>query len=157
MEYNSVRPFTYSHFDTLPGLPNNSVANYSHVNQPLAHPLGANFNEFIFLCRYKPTNRLYMSSKVLLALYGENKLGQNNGGNILLPNESRINDYGNFIGQGIKTNIFAINLDMSYEFYHNYFLDLNALFRQSKTNVIVNQHYLGGGIRINMANVSYDY
>ena len=35
LEYNRVRPFTYSHRD--------SVANYTHYNQPLAHPLGANF------------------------------------------------------------------------------------------------------------------
>ena len=34
-ELNYVRPFTYSHFD--------SVANYSHYNQPLAHPLGREF------------------------------------------------------------------------------------------------------------------
>ncbi len=31
LETNLVRPFTYSHFDT--------VANYTHYNQPLAHPL----------------------------------------------------------------------------------------------------------------------
>lgn len=34
-EMNFVRPFTYSHFD--------SVSNYTHYNQPMAHPLGANF------------------------------------------------------------------------------------------------------------------
>jgi hypothetical protein len=40
-ETNIVRPFTYSHDDT--------VANFSHYNQPLAHPLGANFDEFIVI------------------------------------------------------------------------------------------------------------
>ncbi|MEX0636266.1 MAG: capsule assembly Wzi family protein, partial [Ferruginibacter sp.] len=38
-ETNRVRPFTYSHKDT--------IGNYTHYNQPLAHPLGANFQEFI--------------------------------------------------------------------------------------------------------------
>jgi hypothetical protein len=42
LEYNRVRPFTYSHRD--------SVANYTHYNQPMAHPLGANFSETIGYC-----------------------------------------------------------------------------------------------------------
>jgi hypothetical protein len=46
LEYNVVRPFTYSHSD--------SVANYTHYNQPLAHPLMANFSELIAKVRYQP-------------------------------------------------------------------------------------------------------
>ena len=45
-EMNLVRPFTYSHSD--------SVSNYTHYNQPLAHPLGANFMEAIGSYRYQP-------------------------------------------------------------------------------------------------------
>src|SRR6185503_5104840 len=45
-EHNRVRPFTYSHGDSL--------ANYTHYNQPLAHPLGASFSEFIGIARYQP-------------------------------------------------------------------------------------------------------
>ena len=40
-EYNWVRPYTYSH--------NNTQQNYAHYNQPLAHPLGANFSELLLL------------------------------------------------------------------------------------------------------------
>ena len=36
-EMNMVRPYTYTHYD--------STANYTHYNQPLAHPLGAGFAE----------------------------------------------------------------------------------------------------------------
>ena len=36
-EYNIVRPYTYAH--------HNPSQNYAHYNQPLAHPLGANFDE----------------------------------------------------------------------------------------------------------------
>ncbi len=46
IETNLVRPYTYSHNDT--------VSNYSHYNQPLAHPLGSNFSEFIVIARYQP-------------------------------------------------------------------------------------------------------
>lgn len=44
-EYNNVAPYTYSSTVTL--------QNYSHFNEPLAHPLGANFNEFIGIINYK--------------------------------------------------------------------------------------------------------
>ena len=66
-------------------------------------------------------------------------------------------DYGNKIGQGVSTKVMALNLDASYEFFHNYFIDLNGSLRHTTTDTKVNQSYIGGGIRINIANVTYDY
>ena len=43
---NYVRPYTYSHWNN---------ANYGHYNEELAHPLGANFSENIFM--YRPGNK----------------------------------------------------------------------------------------------------
>ncbi len=43
-EYNSVNPYTYG-----PSVTNQS---YTAFNEPLAHPLGANFNEIVVLGRY---------------------------------------------------------------------------------------------------------
>ena len=42
IELNAVRPYTYSHF-TNDGT--DTLDNFSHYNQPLAHPYGANFIE----------------------------------------------------------------------------------------------------------------
>ena len=39
LEYNGARPYTYAH--------ESSLQSYTHYNQPLAHPLGANFHEFV--------------------------------------------------------------------------------------------------------------
>lgn len=39
IENNIARPFTYSHYSTL--------QNYGHQHQPLAHPFGANFVEYL--------------------------------------------------------------------------------------------------------------
>ena len=157
VEYNAVRPYTYAHRDTLPSLPNYSVANYSHSNQPLAHPLGANFKEVIFVARYKPTDRLYILAKGLFTKYGDDRPGEDWGGNILTPLENREQDYGNVIGQGLKTHVAAFNVDVSYEIFHNYFLDLQGMWRQTQTDVTKDQHYIGGGVRVNIANISYDY
>lgn len=44
-EYNNVSAYTYS--SELP------LQNYSHFNQPLAHPLGANFDEIVGLVNYR--------------------------------------------------------------------------------------------------------
>lgn len=44
-EYNSVRPYAYA--------AENSYQSYSHYNQALAHPLGANFNEAIGFINYR--------------------------------------------------------------------------------------------------------
>lgn len=157
VEYNIVRPYTYAHRDTLDTPNNVSIANYSHVNQPLAHPLGANFKEWIAIVRYKPTNHLYLQSKLLLTNYGDDGIGQNWGGNILLPTGSRQMDYNNVIGQGIATKVFAVNVDVSYELFHNYFIDVYGMWRQTTTDIIQDQHMIGLGIRINMAQVNYDY
>ena len=57
-EINYVRPFTYSHID--------SVANYSHYNQPLAHPLGANFYEIMLNLHYQPIPKLTLNLKYMI-------------------------------------------------------------------------------------------
>ncbi len=50
LEYNRVRPYAYTSED--------SVLHYTHYEQPIAHPLGANFNEFILKFSYR-YNRFY--------------------------------------------------------------------------------------------------
>ena len=40
-EYNQAQPYTYAH--------KHPMQNYTHMNQALAHPLGANFKENIFM------------------------------------------------------------------------------------------------------------
>jgi hypothetical protein len=157
VEYNAVRPYTYAHRDSLPRLGDYSIANYSHSNQPLAHPLGANFKELLFLARYKPYNRWYIQAKVLMTTYGDDRPGENWGSNILSPLQTIQMEYGNTIGQGVSTKVAALNVDISYELFHNYFIDLQGMWRNTTTNISVDQHYIGGGFRVNIANLHYDY
>ncbi len=49
-EYNHVRPYTYAH---------NTLTNYAHNYQALAHPWGANFKEVLFEQQYRK-KRLYV-------------------------------------------------------------------------------------------------
>jgi hypothetical protein len=60
-EYNYVRPYTYAH--------HNPQQNYAHYNQPLAHPLGANFSELLLMANYR-WKRWEVDAKIIFAKYG---------------------------------------------------------------------------------------
>lgn len=156
LEYNTIRPYTFTHRG-MQEVTGYSITNYSHYHQPLAHPLGANFKETILIARYKPHDKIYIQGRWLTTLYGEDGHGENWGGNILLPYENRPQEYGNFTGQGILNTVNAFYLDATYEFRHNYFFDIQAMWRQTTTDVIRNQHYVGGGVRVNISQLHYDY
>lgn len=151
-EFNMARPYTYTHTD--------STASYAHYNQPLAHPLGANFKETILMARYQPIHRLTLEARFLTAEVGEDGTGMNFGNNILLPNVTRLYDYGNVIGQGVGAQINIIGLDVSYQVFHNIFLDLNFFYRKkdSEDNALdITTRYIGGGIRANINRQRWDF
>lgn len=95
-EVNSVRPYTYSH-----GSPQQ---NYAHYNQALAHPLGANFSESVSFLNYH-FNRWFLEAEFLYAYYGKNYMNTNYGGNIFESYYPHPKEYGNKIGQGLKTTL----------------------------------------------------
>ncbi len=144
-EYNSVRPYTYSHID--------GVASYSHYNQALAHPLGANFREWVFVAKYRPIPKLQIEARLINATVGEDIDSTNWGGNILLPNTDRQQDFNNEIAQGIGADINLFGLDLSYQLAHNVFIDFQYFNRKKNSLLDVknqSSNYIGGGIRINI-------
>lgn len=152
VEYNSVRPFTYSSFDSL-----NS---YTHYNQPLAHPRWANFQEVVFLTRYQPLPRLFLTGRLIWSKSGDNPAGENYGANPLLSNDSRVADYGNFTGQGVAATTWFAALDASWQFYHNMYLDLKVLFRgkdSADDRRDLETRLFTFGIRLNMWNRDFDF
>src|SRR6201996_3877051 len=74
VETNIVRPYTYQHDD--------SVSNFSNYNQPLAHPLGANFDEFIAILHYQPAYKWNLEGKIIYYKQGLDSAGINFGSNI---------------------------------------------------------------------------
>jgi hypothetical protein len=109
VEYNSVRPYTYSH-DEL-------NYNFGTNNQPLAHLWGANFREFVGIARF--THKLwYADAKFVIGTKGFDYNTDGNyysyGGDIYRDNDDRVTDYDNSIGQGNTTNVFVGNLQVGY-------------------------------------------
>ncbi len=153
VEYNSVRPYTYTHSGTW-------GASYSHYNQALAHPLGANFRERLGTLRYQPLKSLTLEARYIMAVYGEDLPGENWGKNILLDNTTFEQTYGNKIGQGQRTATHLWGLDLSYEIWHNLNIDLHYLLRKSqieKPATGATDSFFGFGIRWNTAKVKMDF
>jgi hypothetical protein len=154
-EHNRVRPFTYSHRD--------SVANYTHYNQPLAHPLMANFQEFIGIARYQPAPRVLAVAKLIYYQQGRDSSAVSYGSNIFLPNilPYRNSEFGYDIGSGWKTNVLYASFFFSYELRENLFLELNALYRKQETVTApitsVNTSVVTVGLRWNMHRREFDF
>ena len=121
-EGNIVRPFTYSH--------NDSVSNYSNYNQPMADPLGANFDEAIAICRYQPIYKLSLEGKLIYYRQGLDSAGQNFGSNIFLNYETRPRDYAFKVGSGILAQCLNASFLASYEVKENLFVDLSLQYRK---------------------------
>jgi len=152
VEYNIVRPYTYTHRD--------SSASYSHYNQPLAHPLGANFKEVVLKLRYQPMHKLVFDSRILLMNYGEDTAAENWGNNILTTHNSRVQDFNNEIGQGVGAKTMILGLDASYQLFHNFYIDAHFFYRKidSDNDALDNTtNYLGGGFRMNIGQTRMDF
>ncbi|WP_132052965.1 hypothetical protein [Pseudocnuella soli] len=127
VEANRVRPFTYSHDD--------SIANYTHYNQPLAHPIGANFQEVMGVLRYQPIPRLTLNARGMYYFQGRDSSAASFGSNIFLPNSPQFRDgkvYGFNIGSGLRTDVAMALFNVSYELKQNMFLEAGATIRNEK-------------------------
>lgn len=150
-EVNLVRPFSYSHYD--------SVANYTHYNQPMAHPLGANFVEAIGIVRYQPVPKLTTSARLILWKQGVDTANSNVGSDIFKMYTTRSSDYGYKLPAGPRATGVNAQLLVSYELKENLFVDGSVLVRRLSSDVITerNSSYFTLGLRLNMNRREYDY
>ncbi len=158
LEYNSVRPYTYTHRD--------ASANYTHYNQPLAHPLGANFSEVLAILRYKPIAALQLTNRLIYANYGTDNNDSNWGNNIFLSNDNRSapdgidDDFGHKTGQGIANKLLLNQFTASYQLRHNLYIDFDMYYRKLNSGIDANDYsriFVGGGLRFNISDRQIDY
>ena len=151
-ELNRVRPFTYSHNDT--------INNYTHYNQPLAHPLGANFNELIGIIRYQPIPKVRIFAMLQHYVKGLDKDSSNFGGNIFKSYLTRRKEEGFRIGTGDRFNCTNAVLRTTYEWKQNLFLEGGLQWRTSfdeVQNKRLNTTILFFGLRLNIFTRNYDF
>lgn len=152
-EINMVRPFTYSHYDSL--------ANYTHYNQPMAHPLGANFVEAIGIVKYQPHPKWTTSARLIVWKQGTDTASSNFGTDIFRANTTRSGDYGYALPTGPRSTGINAQVLVSYEVKENLFLEASALIRNLKTAIAEvperKTAVISAGIRMNMFRREYDY
>ncbi|HET9053289.1 MAG TPA: hypothetical protein VFM90_03900, partial [Cyclobacteriaceae bacterium] len=152
-ETNIVRPYTYSH--------HTPYGSYSNYNQPIAHPLGANFKEYIGLARYQPLPRLSLTGKVIYAQAGRDEPGVNWGGDILKDNSKLKNsEDGNVISQGVKNTILNTSFTATWQLAHNMFIDGSVVMRKSESPVAQfnsNTTVTSVALRWNVSQRLYDF
>ncbi len=154
-ELNRVRPYTYSHY-----LPLQSYTNY---NQPLAHPLGSNFREYLLSVQYRPEmlQDLFVHFDVMLAKRGLDSMnGRNFGNDIRVNTDTRAGEFNQSMFQGYTVQrISNVQLLISYMLRHNLFLDARLLMRNSThTNSMVanvKEHFFTLGVRMNIQPRNY--
>ena len=150
-EFNTARPYTYAHFDR--------ISNYGHYNQPLAHPFGANFREFLGLLNYS-YKRFDFQGQLVYARYGLDPAGTNYGKDIFKDYTTRVADYGNSVGQGLATNLYIANAKVAYLINpkYNLKLELGGLLRKESNNLGANNTSLiTFGLRSSFRNLYQDF
>ncbi len=154
LEYNSVSPYAYS--------ASNAQQSYTHYNQALAHPLGANFNEAIGFINYRGKD-FFIELKGIYAVKGGDSLSYNYGGNIfksdnIYPITQSLND--THTTQGVKTTLIIEDIHLGYSVNPNtnFNIVLGISNRTEKiANVTNNTQFVYFGIRTSLSNLYYDF
>lgn len=153
-EYNQVRPYTYSHYE--------AITNYGHLNQELAHPLGANFRESVSFLNYR-AGRWYFTFETMIGLHGKDFDNNTSfGGDIYIPNNInyRPYEYGHTIGQGLRTNIYNLTGSISFLINPKNNMNIALEIRQRKhSNPLedISQAFLNFSLRTSLNNFYWDF
>ena len=152
-EYNQARPYTYSHFNTL--------QNYAHYNQPLAHPLGANFSELLFLLNYR-WKKFEIDGKIIFSKYGSDIIGDSAsyGNNVYVSYNDRSSNFGVLMHQGNLTTVSFKNINISYIVNPktNLKINLGVTLRDFKNDDGEQQsQFINFGIKSDLFNHYYDF
>jgi len=103
IEYNQIANYTYSHKNTL--------QNYTHYNQEIAHPAGSGLKEIIGILSYN-FKKIGLDIKYNQIINSLDTANTNFGSNIFLPDNSNQNEFE--IAKNIKTTIQHIDLSLKY-------------------------------------------
>ncbi len=151
VEFNTARPFTYSQRVQL--------LNYGHYDEALAHPMGANFREFLTIWNYQ-RGKWGLYAQINYAEYGLNLNGENFGKDIYESYYTRKQDFGYKTTGGLKTNFYYADARLSYLINPKYNLrfELGGIMRTEKnslTNDRTNQ--ITFGLRSTFRNIYQDF
>ncbi len=151
-EFNTVRPYSYAS-DSI-------VTVYSHNNEPLAHPLGSNFKEGIFIADYTYKS-WWFRVEAFIAHYGaDSSVNVDYGRNIFrsLDLHTLQNDVST--GDGLNTKIYYGDLRIAYVLNKksNLRIEAGGVYRK-ESNAFKNftDIYAYIGVRMSFRKLIYDF
>lgn len=151
-EFNTVRPYSYAS-DTL-------TTAYAHNSQSLAHPLGANFKEGVFVADYN-YKRWWFRVQALFAQYGvDSAANANYGHDIYKPVSTHSVTDNVSTGQGLSTDLFFTDAKVAYILNRktNLRVETGATYRREKNMAkAFTDVYFYLGIRFTFRKLIYDF
>jgi hypothetical protein len=135
------------------------VTNYTHFNQPLAHPLGSNFAEAVTFLRYG-YKRLFFDVQLIFAKHGADTANLNYGNNLFLPYSTYAQNYGNKFFQADEVNLKILNATVSFLINPAYNLNVyTGIIVRNETSSTINrqQKLIVFGIRTSLHNFYWDF
>lgn len=150
-EFNFVRPFTYQH--------RSNGQNYTHHNQALAHPLGADFIESVTFINYRWKN-LFAEIKYQYAKMGQNIGALNLGNDIFQSYETRTFEYGNYMFNGLESKLNSLDFRIAYMINPktNFNIELGTVVRKFSYSTGQDDSQLFYfGIRTSLENYYFDF
>lgn len=154
-EVNMVRPHTYSHWSPL--------TNYSHFSQPLAHPAGANFREFLLATSLPISENLFWEGKYIYTQLGRDTAGLALGQDIFKNFQNApggLTAKGIFIGNGLPANSLHLENVLSYVVNPrtNLRFEIRWIYRKEDMTISQrNTNWIMLGIRSQIANLYHDF
>ena len=153
LEHNLVRPYTYAH--------SNPLQNYAHYNQPLAHPLGANFSENLAILNYQQ-NRLFLRFQTTTAKFGGKIVSDptSYGNDLYMSTNDRPGDFDISMYQGEENNLEYMQFNVGYiiNLKTNLKFELGVVNRQNNSNTeSINTKYYFFGLVTDLYNRYYDF
>jgi hypothetical protein len=151
-EFNLVKPYTYTHRNTL--------RSYTNYGDALAHPLGANFVENVSRLEYS-YNRWTSMLQINYAKYGLDSMNGNTnvGSNIFASYDTRDKEYGNKLLQGIPGSLLFIDARLAYLLNPktNLRIELGYIYRNSSIDAAsTTSNIITFGLRSSFRNLYFD-
>jgi hypothetical protein len=151
-EFNTVRPYSYAS--------DNDATIYSHNNEPLAHPLGANFKEGVFVTDYTYKN-WWFRLEAFAAHYGtDSSLDVDYGRDIFKLTSLHSKENNITTDQGLNTKLYYGDFRVAYILNKktNLRIEAGAVYRNEKNNLVAYKDMYGYiGVRMSFRKLIYDF
>jgi hypothetical protein len=153
LEFNTARPYTYASDDI------STV--YSNDRVPLAHPLGANFKELLFVSDYTYNNKWWFRLEGFAAKYGgDSTAAANYGHDIFKPLATHSVEDNVKTGQGLSTKIYYADFRAAYIInpLSNLRIEGGVIVRDEKNKLKeFKDLYMYIGVRMSFRSLYYDF